>query len=682
MRKIREVAVVTAVAMLMTACPFNFNIGRSGAQGSHDMYGGMYTAYAADKKATQSDAEREKNGWYVENGKRFYYINNEKQKNKLIELKEVKNGKQYKNIYYVGDDGALSSGLKRIKGNLYYFDKESKTFPGAAITGWKTVKGYKYYFLSSKKAATGLTKIGSKKYYFNQRNVLLRGRRKVGSNYMYFSTKTGAAVTGQIVDNIYFDSNGYALRSKFFIHNGRRYYAASNYRVKKGLFYVAGNRYYAGSNGVLVKNTFKTVNKKTYYFGSNYKALKGVKRVGRYYYYFDNKNVMKKNVWYQSKYGRRYFGSNGRGYIGLHRIRGYVFYFNNNGRIVKNTWQTVKGNKYYLSKSGKAYTGLRKIGKSYYYFATSGKMVKNRFITYSGRRYYFGADGKAYTGVRRIKNDTYYFTSKGYMTGTIKKINGRLYIFDENGRQVDKKGWYDSKNGNRYYVSEKGDLLTGYRIIDGDIYYFSKNKGYMYRNGWAYANGYKFYFGNDGKRLIDVDSVLGHQDSYEIAVNKTTNVVTVYAKDGDKGYIIPVKAFVCSGGESTPVGTFYTPAKGRWWVLMGPCYGQWDTLITGDILFHSVYYGEQDPTTLSVSAYNQLGTTCSHGCIRLKAGDAKWIYDNCELGTKVTIFESESDGPFPKPSSVQLDYSHSWDPTDPTMAYKCKELGCHKGIAW
>ncbi len=46
---------------------------------------------------------------------------------------------------------------------------------------------------------------------------------------------------------------------------------------------------------------------------------------------------------------------------------------------------------------------------------------------------------------------------------------------------------------------------------------------------------------------------LGKQDSYEIKVNKTTNVVTVYAKDGNKGYIIPVKAFVCSGGDTTPL---------------------------------------------------------------------------------------------------------------------------------
>lgn len=109
---------------------------------------------------------------------------------------------------------------------------------------------------------------------------------------------------------------------------------------------------------------------------------------------------------------------------------------------------------------------------------------------------------------------------------------------------------------------------------------------------------------------------------------------------------------------------------------MGPVYGQWDTLITGDILFHSVYYGSQNANTLSVYAYNQLGTTCSHGCVRLKAGDAKWIYDNCSLGTKVTVLYSDSD-PLPKPSSYQLSSGHTWDPTDPEMNYKCREQGCH-----
>jgi lipoprotein-anchoring transpeptidase ErfK/SrfK len=200
----------------------------------------------------------------------------------------------------------------------------------------------------------------------------------------------------------------------------------------------------------------------------------------------------------------------------------------------------------------------------------------------------------------------------------------------------------------------------------------------MYKKKWAYANGYKFYFGKDGKRVVDVDSIIGKQDSYEIIVNKYSEIVTVYAKDGDKGYIIPVKAFICSPGASTPLGTFYTPRKYRWHELMGPCWGQWVTPIYEGYLFHSVYYNSyNDNNTLSVSAYNNLGTTCSHGCVRLTSGDAKWIYDNCEVGTKVTIINKSGADPFPKPTAYTLPSWHTWDPTDPNMYYKCKEKGCH-----
>ena len=55
---------------------------------------------------------------------------------------------------------------------------------------------------------------------------------------------------------------------------------------------------------------------------------------------------------------------------------------------------------------------------------------------------------------------------------------------------------------------------------------------------------------------------------YYLKVNKGTNVVTVYQKDGT-----PYTAFTCSVGYATPVGTFYTPVKYRWWTLDGPSYG-------------------------------------------------------------------------------------------------------------
>lgn len=195
--------------------------------------------------------------------------------------------------------------------------------------------------------------------------------------------------------------------------------------------------------------------------------------------------------------------------------------------------------------------------------------------------------------------------------------------------------------------------------------------------GWRYVNGYKLFYDKNGKLVKDVSSIIGKQSSYVIKVNKKKNCVTVYARDGKNGYIIPVKAFPCSAGHATPITTARTPAKYRWHALNGNCYGQWCTRIKQGYLFHSVMYGKTKNTTLSVSNYNKLGTTASHGCIRLRAGDAKWIYDNCKLKTKVIIYNGSSAGPLGKPKASKLPKWHKWDPTDPTARYKCKQKGCH-----
>ncbi len=153
---------------------------------------------------------------------------------------------------------------------------------------------------------------------------------------------------------------------------------------------------------------------------------------------------------------------------------------------------------------------------------------------------------------------------------------------------------------------------------------------------------------------------------YYIKVNKATNVVTIYNSSTDE----PVKAMICScGGSNTPSGTFYTPAKFRWHELMGPSYGQYCTRITSGVLFHSVWYYENgNKASQSTVQFNRLGTTASHGCVRLTVADAKWIYDNCALGTKVKVFSGTSkDDPLGKPSMVKVSTSSrmGWDPTDP-----------------
>ncbi|MDD6107954.1 MAG: S-layer homology domain-containing protein [Clostridiales bacterium] len=154
---------------------------------------------------------------------------------------------------------------------------------------------------------------------------------------------------------------------------------------------------------------------------------------------------------------------------------------------------------------------------------------------------------------------------------------------------------------------------------------------------------------------------------YRLEVVRNQCTVLVYGLDKSGNYSILYHAFVCGPGNSTPLGTFQTPYKARWNPLMGGTYGQYVTQITGNYLFHSVPYNSMHENDLCYKLYNQLGTICSHGCVRLTCADAKWIYDNCPIGTTVRIYDS-STLPVPKPKAPWLDITspyRGWDPTDP-----------------
>ena len=160
-------------------------------------------------------------------------------------------------------------------------------------------------------------------------------------------------------------------------------------------------------------------------------------------------------------------------------------------------------------------------------------------------------------------------------------------------------------------------------------------------------------------------------DKYYIKVNYGAQVVTVYTKDSNGKYTVPVRAMVCSTGTYTPTsGVYRTLGKGNWWPLMGDVYGQYSTWICGDILFHSVpYLTKGDKSSLEYWAYDQLGQRVSMGCVRLTTADALWIFNNCPVGTQVEFYASSNPGPLGKPSTRKISSAPSnvrgWDPTDP-----------------
>ena len=222
-------------------------------------------------------------------------------------------------------------------------------------------------------------------------------------------------------------------------------------------------------------------------------------------------------------------------------------------------------------------------------------------------------------------------------------------------------------DGVMQYIHGDGSGYTGWGWQQDDRYYFVDS---MPVTGWQYIDGFKYYFQEDGRLLQDVEPIIGTGGQFMLKINKEMNCLTVYAKDGDNGFIIPVKSFLTSVGDDTPIGTFRTPEKYRWRLMIHDLYTQYATRLGAGmpILIHSIIYDAPNPFTVWASTYNNLGIARSAGCIRLASADAKWVYDNCAIGTTVVVYNSSIAGPFERPTIMyEIPFEQTWDPTDPNV---------------
>ena len=158
-----------------------------------------------------------------------------------------------------------------------------------------------------------------------------------------------------------------------------------------------------------------------------------------------------------------------------------------------------------------------------------------------------------------------------------------------------------------------------------------------------------------------------HSAKYFIVVYKGSQSVVVYGKDKNDNYTKQTKVFTCSTGKSskpTKTGKYRIRAKYRWRLLVGDVYGQYNSSIGNNYLFHSVPYHEKDPSTLENEEYNKLGSPASKGCIRMCVRDCKWIYDNCAKGTDVRIVDDKGPAGPGVPKRKTAEKYSGWDPSD------------------
>jgi lipoprotein-anchoring transpeptidase ErfK/SrfK len=208
-----------------------------------------------------------------------------------------------------------------------------------------------------------------------------------------------------------------------------------------------------------------------------------------------------------------------------------------------------------------------------------------------------------------------------------------------------------------------GTVTTAAKKANG--WYTVGNDKYYYRNGVkqrktevsiaADSTTLKHYFDCNGvfkgRRSYMYSRIKGlSSKQYLICVDRTNNVVCVYK--GGKNRWYPYKYWSCVTGRTkagnyhpTPVGTYKVRSKKTTFSGWGipekkkNKYSVWYcTRFTGSVFFHSQLYKYKSKSKF-IPGGAAMGRNASHGCVRLRINNAKWIYKNCAKGTTVVVIQ-------------------------------------------
>lgn len=231
---------------------------------------------------------------------------------------------------------------------------------------------------------------------------------------------------------------------------------------------------------------------------------------------------------------------------------------------------------------------------------------------------------EAYNKFEEIGTDTYeYEDALKYINKCKEKLVEQ--VINEANKLVDE-----------LFYTKALDTLNKYQDIIGDEEVIKNRINEIEKLRLAYVN----------KELnLSEDVKITENNINDIDLNCTTGYLTFVNLDEQKVFVYTgqsrdwtlVRSFECSSGikgEETPIGNFFVENRGE--DFYSEDYDQgakyWVGFV-GNYLFHSLPYDKEftqivDPT---------IGEPASHGCIRLKEEDSKWLYENLPQGSRVII---------------------------------------------
>ena len=350
----------------------------------------------------------------------------------------LKKGTSY---YWVREDGVLQTGWLLYDDNWYWLDDN-----GVMMTsGWKEINNNLYYFRSwGGIYKNGFQSIGGNEYYFQSWGGVYRNT---------FFTVKGKTYIAQNDGSIY-----HASQTGWVQLGDQTYWINQDGSVQTGWLKLEGKWYWLKADGTRAASEWITYDNNRYYFDGDGVMYTGMKEVDGARYYFHSWGGVYHNesfTWQGKKYWAK---DDGTFYTGVCDINGKKYYFLEDGeQITKEGWYLTNGTYYWINKDTSLQTGWVKYDnnwywmkedgtmassewitydKNRYYFRSWGGMYKNAFITYDNNLYYLGSDSKMAIGWQSIGGNTYYFRNWGGMITGKQVIDGKTYVFDEDGKLV------------------------------------------------------------------------------------------------------------------------------------------------------------------------------------------------------------------------------------------------------
>ena len=354
---------------------------------------------------------------------------------------------------------------------------------------------------------------------------------------------------------------------------------------------------YVLSDGTAVSNQVREIDGVTYAFDATGHIARG---------------------WWRDTEGRWYLSTDYGVRTGWQHDGAAWYYLEPTG-VMRTGWLLDRGTWYLLKESGAMATGWQHDGSAWYRFTSSGAMMSSMWVRDGATWYYLGASGAMATGWLNYGGTWYFLKESGAMATGWLHDGAQWYHLSSSGAMT--TGWLHS--GDWYYLDplSGGAMATGWRGIAGRWNYFDAWDGFWVSDradfdaDWAYAR--TLY--SPTNYLIVVDTSAPHCMSF-------------YWRDGAWQ---PHHDWPCSvGAAATPTvrGTFSIGSRGY---SFGSGYtAYWWTQFHRDYLFHSVLYYQGTHTIKD----GTLGGHVSHGCVRMRIEDAKWIHDNIPSGTYVVVY--------------------------------------------